>query len=52
MWSVTACSSQALNKRRSFSIESNVVYVPVGGKVRAIQKIVAGRGYQLVTVFR
>ena len=39
-------------KPRWFAVDDTVRYVPVGGKVRAIQQIVSGRGYTLKTVFK
>ena len=37
---------------RWFTVDDTVRYIPVGGKVKAIQRIVAARGFHLVTVFR
>lgn len=47
--SAVAASQQ---KPRWFAVDDTVRYVPVGGKVRAIQQIVSSRGFALKTVFK
>ena len=35
-----------------FVVDQNIQYVPAGGKIRAIQKIVDAHGYRLVATYR
>ena len=37
---------------RQFIVDQNIQYVPSGGKIRAIQKIVDQHGYRLVATYR
>lgn len=48
----SSSSTPAAEPPRWFAVDDTVRYIPVGGKVKAIQRIVAARGFQLVTVFR
>ena len=37
---------------KTFVVDQNIQYVPAGGKIRAIQKIVDAHGYRLVATYR
>ena len=47
-----AAAAASRQKPRWFAVDDTVRYVPVGGKVRAIQQIVSNRGFALKTVFK